>query len=78
MALRAVIVYAGLHTLPRAYRWCEDRGYEVEALVRWDRYAEALLVLMEGRAQIIVAASPDALDPDRLPRVEIVDEDGST
>lgn len=72
--LHVVIVYRSLDLVPRAIAWCEARRYVVEGIVQMDRYQDAVHVVAEGRAQVIVAASADSLDPNRLPRVEIVDE----
>jgi hypothetical protein len=74
-SLRAVVVYRASELLPRAYRWCERRQYEVASIVPMDCYGEALTLINQGRADLIVAASKDSLDPNRLPRVEIVPEE---
>lgn len=69
---RAILIYSFPRRLPRAYAWCAERDIAVEAVVPKDQYGEALTLINEGRADIIVAASNDSLDPDRIPRLEVV------
>jgi hypothetical protein len=73
--LRVVIVYLSTDLIPRANAWCAARGWTVAATVSTPRYLDALAVLSRREADIILAASEDSLDPDRIPRVEIVPED---
>lgn len=78
MELRAVIVYRRTRDLPRGYRHCAVHGYEVEALVPVHQYGDALQLVAEGRAQVIVAATEDAASWDGIPRLEVADEDGES
>lgn len=62
-----------------AYRWlmicgqyCAARRYEVVAVVH--AWAEAIRIIKDGRATVLVAGRHDHLPPDRSPRVEIVAE----
>lgn len=52
--------------------YCAARGYEVAGVVAGD-WAAAAAMLIHRTAGIIVVARPDHLDPDREPRVEVVD-----
>lgn len=70
--LRAIILYRLVDRLSRAYDWCAARGYEVRALVPAERYEDAWALIRAGEADVIVAASPQALDPARVPRIEVV------
>lgn len=76
MGLRAVIVYLHVERLPNAFRWCASRGYEVVGLVTADRWRDAAAMTVDGQADLLVAASMDAVDPDRLPRLEVVEWPG--
>lgn len=73
--LRVVIVYRTAALLPRAYRWCATHGWTVDSAVPKGRFSDAVRLVSERRADIIVAASADSLDPDRVPRVEVVPDD---
>lgn len=62
-----------------AHRWmmicaqyCEARHYEIVAVVH--AWADAIRMIKDGRATVLVAGRHDHLPPDRSPRVEIVVE----
>jgi hypothetical protein len=70
---QAVIVYAQSDRLPRAYAWCAAKGWPIKYAVPADRWRDALRLALEEDL-IVVAASPAALPPDRIPRVEVVED----
>ncbi len=49
-------------------RHCEARGYEVVGTA--SEWKDAAVMLLEGRAEVIVAAEREHFPPDRVPRVE--------
>jgi hypothetical protein len=57
----------------RCMQYCQQRGYEVEGVVRGDWEAAAGL-LMDGAVHALVVSDPRHLDPHRRPRVEVVAE----
>lgn len=70
----AIVFVMSSHLLPdadRCIRYCLARGYRMIGVVR-DDWAAATRMLLDGRAQVLVVADPQHLDPDRLPRVEYV------
>lgn len=67
------------HNVNDAHRWvmacaqyCAMRRYEVVAVVH--TWADAIKIIREGRATVLVTGRHDHLPPDRVPRVEIVTE----
>jgi len=62
-----------------AHRWlmicaqyCAARRYEIVAVVH--AWADAMRLIKDGRATVLVAGRHDHLPPDRSPRLEIVVE----
>jgi hypothetical protein len=53
--------------------YCAHRGYEVAGVVTGD-WAAAAAMLIGRTAGVLVVARPDHLDPDREPRIEVVDQ----
>lgn len=66
-----IAAYAG-----QCLDYCAARGYQVAGIVHGD-WAAAAGMLMGRAAGVMVVARPDHLDPDREPRVEVVDKDGT-
>lgn len=55
----------------RCIQHCITNGYAMIGLIK-DDWKAALALAVEGKASVIVAASPDHVDPEREPRVEFV------
>lgn len=75
----AVIFVPAAHLATYAHQcleYCSARGYEVAGVVQGD-WAAATTMLVNRVAGILVVARPDHLDPDREPRVEVVDQAGA-
>jgi hypothetical protein len=72
--VRVVLVYLTADLVPRAVTRCAARGWQVVYTVPTDRYAEAIDLAYAERL-IVVAASPGSLDPDRVPRVEVLPDE---
>lgn len=62
--------------LDECTRYCGKRRYEIEAVVidnaRGERWTDALNLVTEGRAEVIVVARHDHLPADRPGRIEVV------
>lgn len=58
--------------MPILWRYCLDRSYHPEAVVH--QWCDALTMVAQGLAQVIVVARRDHLDKDRMPRLEVVNE----
>lgn len=70
----AVVFVLTAHLLPdadRCIRHCLSRGYHVVGIVK-DNWAEAMRMLHDGRAEVLVVADEQHLDPERAPRIEVV------
>lgn len=55
----------------RCIQHCVAHGYTMIGLIK-DDWKAAMALALEGKASVIVAASPAHVDPDREPRVEFV------
>lgn len=78
--INAVVFVLTQHLLPdteRCITYCLARGYHMVGVVK-DDWAAAIAMLIDGRASVIVADSPDHVPPDREPRVEYVCHAGRT
>lgn len=58
--------------MPMLWRYCQDHSYLPEAVVH--QWCDVLTMVAQGLAQVIVVARRDHLDKDRMPRLEVVDE----
>lgn len=56
--------------LSRCMAYCESRGYTFGGVLR--DYTAGLQALLDSHASVIVVARGDHLDPNRVPRVEVV------
>jgi len=56
--------------------YCVVKGYEVTGVITTD-WVDVMAVMAARAAQVIVVARPDHLDPDREPRIEVVDQGAS-
>lgn len=56
--------------------YCTAKGYEVAGVVHGD-WSAAAAMLVNRAAGVLVVARPDHLDPNREPRVEVVDQGGT-
>lgn len=72
--LHAVIIYAHTDLLPQAYAWCAAHGWAAKYTVPRSQWKDALRLALDEEL-IVVAASPDSLPPDRVPRIEVVEDD---
>lgn len=54
--------------LAECLRHCVARGYQVVGTA--SEWRDAAVMMLDGRAQVIVAAERDHFPPDRIPRVE--------
>lgn len=54
-------------------QYCAVRHYEIVAVVH--AWADAIRMIQDGRATVLVTGRPDHLPPDRMPRVEFVADD---
>lgn len=52
--------------------YCATKGYTVTGVITTD-WTAVLAVLSAQAAHVVVVARPDHLDPDRIPRIEVVD-----
>lgn len=76
MTNAVIYVPAALHLATYAAQclsYCTLKGYEVVGIVATD-WAAVLTVVTTSTAQVIVVARPDHLDPDREPRIEVVEQ----
>jgi hypothetical protein len=55
----------------RCIQYCITSGYHMVGLVR-DDWGAAMEMLHDGRAEVLVVADPQHLDPHRSPRIEMV------
>ncbi|SNY29178.1 hypothetical protein [Paractinoplanes atraurantiacus] len=72
--VEAIVFVLSGHLLPdadRCIRYCLSRGYNMIGVVR-DDWRAAMEMLADGRAEVLVVADPQHLDPNRTPRVEYV------
>jgi hypothetical protein len=70
----AIIFVTAGHLLidaERCIRYCAARGYKMVGVIR-DDWPAAMDMLHDGRAEVLVIADPEHLDPERAPRVEYV------
>lgn len=70
----AVVFVLTQHLMPdadRCLRYCMANRYNVIGVVR-DRWADAMAMLADGRASVLVVADDQHLDPNRQPRIEVV------
>lgn len=77
--LRAVIwvpdrTAEGMRWIRACSEHCQRAGYQVIAIVIGDRWDDAMGMLGTGQADVIVLGRRDQLQPDRLPRVESLDD----
>lgn len=78
--INAVVFVVTKHLLPdteRCISYCLARGYHMIGVVK-DDWAAAIAMLVDGRASVVVADSPDHIPADREPRVEYVCHAGRT
>ena len=74
MATTAIVFVLSEHLYPHAsicYQYCLSLGYHAVGIVR-DDWSKAWDYIRDGKAEVIVVASPKDLNPERSPRVEIV------
>ena len=61
--------------LAECHAYADQRGYELVATVTGDgtgaKFAQAMAMLRDGRAHIMVVHGLDDLPPGRLPRIEV-------
>lgn len=80
MGQRAIVVYPDGPTseawLDRCLAHCRRREYDVVALVRGlSRWGDAVTMIQDHEAEVIVVSSRRHLDPARTPRLESTTED---
>lgn len=73
---RAVILYRpdAPDKRRQAMEYCQRQEYEIAGFVHADRWDDAVTMVANGEASVIVAPDRSHLDPHRVPRVEVVDE----
>lgn len=68
------------HLTTACVEYCERRGYTLVSLVAGDprgrKWRDAYEMLLSGNADVLVAPSRGHLPANRVPRIEIVDEQG--
>lgn len=72
--INAVVFVLSQHLLPdadRCIQYCLGHGYAMVGLIK-DDWGAAITMLIDGKASVVVAASPDHVPADRTPRVEYV------
>lgn len=70
----AVVFVLSSHLLPDAGRcidYCRVRGYRMIGVIK-DDWRAAIEYIYDGRASVLVVADVDHLDPNRMPRIEVV------
>ncbi len=76
----AVVFVLSRYLLPDADRcidYCRAQGYAMVGVIT-DDWHEAMHMLHEGKAVVLVVADRQHLDPERAPRVEAVADRGPT
>src|SRR6476659_5812842 len=71
---RAIVFVPSDHFDPHAdhcIEHCEERGYTLVAIVR-DNWSAVVGMIAAKQAEIVVVSTETHLDPERLPRVEVV------
>lgn len=72
----AIVFVPTSHLLPDAEKGinhCLAHGYEMIGVVK-DDWGKAMEYLHDGTADVLVVADDEHLDPDREPRIEVVNQ----
>lgn len=71
---RAIVFVPSDEFDPHAARctaYAEDRGYELQGVIR-DDWAAAQRMLGDGQTSVVIVSEESHLDPNRRPRIEVV------